>query len=112
MLTKIFQFLGPDRPFTTMRTSFFRHIPKLTTKSQLEKDDYIKKNSNHKRGGSSRELKSKCNLTLSDNYQNHPSKRKDLIAFLKALSDEDFITNPRFSNPFEEAENVNVITTF
>ncbi|MCH9687607.1 MAG: di-heme enzyme [Deltaproteobacteria bacterium] len=28
--------------------------------------------------------------------------REDLVAFLEALTDEEFLTDPRFSNPFEE----------
>ena len=31
-------------------------------------------------------------------------EREDVINFLKSLTDEDFLTNPEFSNPFEEDE--------
>lgn len=31
-------------------------------------------------------------------------EREDVINFLKSLTDEDFLTNPDFSNPFEEDE--------
>lgn len=30
-----------------------------------------------------------------------PQQRADLVAFLKTFSDEEFITNPKFSNPFQ-----------
>ena len=29
-------------------------------------------------------------------------EKSDLIAFLKSLTDETFITNPKFSDPFSE----------
>jgi len=31
-----------------------------------------------------------------------PEEKQDLIAFLKSLTDKDFITNPKFSNPWEK----------
>ena len=30
-----------------------------------------------------------------------PQERTDLINFLKALTDDEFISNPKFSNPFQ-----------
>jgi len=31
-----------------------------------------------------------------------PEEKQDLIAFLKSLTDKDFVTNPKFSNPWEK----------
>jgi cytochrome c peroxidase len=31
-------------------------------------------------------------------------EKEDIIAFLHMLTDEDFVSNPRFSNPFTNAE--------
>ena len=41
-------------------------------------------------------------LMYHSGYKLSKQEQSDLVAFLKTLTDEDFVTNPAHSNPFEE----------
>ena len=38
---------------------------------------------------------------FASGFEITPVQKKDLLAFLNSLTDESFLTNPRFSNPFK-----------
>lgn len=44
----------------------------------------------------------KSDLIVANNFSDQ--NKEDLVEFLKALTDNDFITNPNLSNPFKEEE--------